>query len=63
MARVLFALEHFKDRIPQGTTIQVFPLKTLSGGELKYPEMEIRAILAYVYKYGVSAKEPISFGH
>jgi hypothetical protein len=61
LVRVFFTLDYFKDRIPKGTTVQAFPIKTPIGGELKYPEMEIRAILAYTYKYEVSGKEPADF--
>lgn len=61
LARVFFALDYFNDRIPKDTTIQAFPIKTPSGGELKYPEMEIRGILGNVYKYNASGKKSVDF--
>ncbi len=61
LARFLFILDHFKDKIASDTKVQAFPIKSPAGGELKYPEMEIRAILAYKYKYGVAGKKPADF--
>lgn len=41
LLRVLHMMEKFKDRIPEGTIVQPFPLPTPLGASMEYAEMEL----------------------
>ncbi|GEM_PF-2231591 len=61
LARILYMLGKFNQSIPPDTVLQPYPLRIPEGGKLIYPEMEIRGILAGIFKLDTASTSPYPF--
>lgn len=61
LARVLYILGNYRDKIPEGTVLQVYPITAPRKGEFEYAVMEARGILAGIYKTKKAANKPYPY--
>ncbi len=57
LTRILYILGNYQDKI-KGAVLQPYPIKAPKRGEFEYGIMEVRGILAGIYKTGKSANKP-----
>lgn len=57
LARVLYALDKFPEKLPPDNILQAYPLRPPKAGGLEYAVMEARGILAGIYKTGKTAEK------
>lgn len=50
LVRIMHMMEKYKDRIPEGTIVQPFPIPTPVAGVPEYARMELQGTLAAIYK-------------
>lgn len=60
LVRVLYLLDYYRTT-PERTIVQPFPIETPKDGKSDYLEIEIKGLLAYIYKYGRAGKTPFPY--
>lgn len=58
LTRILYILQKYKEKIPNSTILQVYPIAAPKNGEFDYAIMEGRGTLTYAYDFGTAATTP-----
>lgn len=58
LTRILYILQKYKEKIPNSTILQVYPIAAPRSGEFDYAVMEGRGTLAYAYDLSSAATTP-----